>query len=119
VISIFSPQRCMFATNFPVDHLQEYGAWNDKTLIKAFKDVADRYSVEDQAWLWRKTAMKAYRVSLSQIVSITPGEVSEALVCHVTCPGDTVATSIAEELVTLELCACVNIVPGVRSIYKN
>jgi hypothetical protein len=109
----------MFATNFPVDHLQEYGSWTDKTLMKAFQEVASSYLEEDQAYLWRKSAMKAYRISMTEIVSHLPGQASEALVCHVTCPSNTVATSIAEEIVQLDLCACVNIIPGVKSVFKN
>lgn len=34
-----------------------------------------------------------------------------------TCPNEDVANEIAEHLVTQKLAACVNIIPGIRSIY--
>jgi predicted TIM-barrel fold metal-dependent hydrolase len=33
VIQIFSPKRCMLASNFPVDSLEKYGSWNIETLV--------------------------------------------------------------------------------------
>jgi predicted TIM-barrel fold metal-dependent hydrolase len=33
VIQIFSPQRCMLASNLPVDSLEKYGSWNIETLV--------------------------------------------------------------------------------------
>lgn len=35
-----------------------------------------------------------------------------------TCPDDSTARALAESLVTERLAACVNIVPGLRSIYR-
>ena len=43
---------------------------------------------------------------------------SEALEIHVTMPDTSAAQSLARALVDEELAACVNIVPGVRSIYR-
>jgi len=43
---------------------------------------------------------------------------SEVLMCHVTCPNVEAANVIAAELVKNNLCACVNIVPEIRSLYK-
>ena len=45
-------------------------------------------------------------------------EQSEVLICHITCPNSDLATKIASALVTGDLCACVNIIPGVKSVYK-
>jgi periplasmic divalent cation tolerance protein len=44
--------------------------------------------------------------------------VAEALEIHVTMPDGDTAQSLARALVDEELAACVNIVPGVRSIYR-
>ncbi len=41
-----------------------------------------------------------------------------ALVCLCTCPSEDVALSLARGVVEAELAACVNVVPGVRSIYR-
>lgn len=42
---------------------------------------------------------------------------SQALVVYCTCPDQGVATHIAEAVVSERLAACVNLVPGVTSIY--
>lgn len=41
-----------------------------------------------------------------------------ALVCLASCPDTAIATDIAETLVEERLAACINIVPGARSIYR-
>ncbi len=43
---------------------------------------------------------------------------SDALVCYCTCPDDAVARRLAEGLVAAQLAACVNLVPGVTSVYR-
>ena len=40
------------------------------------------------------------------------------LVVLCTCPNDTVAKKLAAGLVDLRLAACVNVLPGIRSIYR-
>jgi periplasmic divalent cation tolerance protein len=42
---------------------------------------------------------------------------SPAVVCYVTAPSEAVATALSRALVSAHLAACVNIVPGVRSVY--
>jgi L-fuconolactonase len=57
-IEAFSPWRCMFESNFPVDRLTcSYGLlWN------AFKRLAQQYSPTEKAQLFRNTAARVYRL---------------------------------------------------------
>ena len=43
---------------------------------------------------------------------------SEVLVVLVTAPSEVVASALAEQVVGAGLVACVNIVPGIRSVYR-
>ncbi len=43
---------------------------------------------------------------------------SETTVVFCTCPDQATATRIADTLVEDRLCACVNLIPGIRSIYR-
>lgn len=40
------------------------------------------------------------------------------ILCLVTCPSEDVASTLAKELVDQRLAACVNLVPGIQSIYR-
>ncbi len=42
----------------------------------------------------------------------------QKLLVFSTCPDQTVAESLAEQLVSLQLAACVNILPGLTSVYR-
>lgn len=59
-IDAFSPQRCMFESNFPPDNASgSYGAtWN------AFKLIARDFSEAEKDRLFRRTAAAVYRISL-------------------------------------------------------
>jgi L-fuconolactonase len=60
-IEAFTPQRCMFESNFPPDKAAgSYGAtWN------AFKRIAQGCSDDEQDRLFRRTAAAAYRIAIN------------------------------------------------------
>lgn len=58
-IDLFGPQRCMFASNFPVDKAS--CGWN--ALWNAYKSIASRYSSSERARLLRDTAQQVYRIA--------------------------------------------------------
>ena len=41
-----------------------------------------------------------------------------AIIVFCTCPDASTAEALADDLVTAQLAACVNIVPGIRSVYR-
>lgn len=58
-IEAFSPDRCMFESNFPPDKIS--GSY--RTLWNAFKKIASKYSDSEQDALLRGTAARVYRIS--------------------------------------------------------
>ena len=65
LVKLFTPQRCMFATNFPVDNADMFGAWTMQRMVDAFHAIDKDFTPEEQACLWRETALKAYRMDLA------------------------------------------------------
>ena len=57
-IEIFGPDRCMFASNFPVDKL--YSSFD--TLYDAFKRIVGDFSVGERRKLFSDTALAVYRI---------------------------------------------------------
>ncbi len=57
-IRIFGPDRCCFASNYPVDSL--VGSFD--TIFTGFKAVAADLSAEDQRKLFHDTALRLYRI---------------------------------------------------------
>ena len=57
-IEVFGPQRCMFASNFPVDGLYSSLA----ELYAAFDDITDGFSRAEREWLFGRTARSFYRL---------------------------------------------------------
>jgi L-fuconolactonase len=58
-IEQFSPSRCMFESNFPVDKV----SFSHHVLFNAFKRFSTGYSAPERAALFHDTAARAYRVS--------------------------------------------------------
>jgi L-fuconolactonase len=57
-VDVFSPARCMFESNFPVDGIAHgYG-----TLWNAFKRVTEHMSAAEQDALFHSTAARVYRI---------------------------------------------------------
>lgn len=60
-IDEFGPQRCMFASNFPVDK----GTCSYPIVWNAFKRIAERYSDTEIESLFRSTAKRVYRLKIN------------------------------------------------------
>ena len=58
-VALFGAKRCMFASNFPVDGLD--GCTGPK-LYETFFTLAQGYSVEEQASLFKGAATEAYKL---------------------------------------------------------
>jgi periplasmic divalent cation tolerance protein len=63
----------------------------------------------------RRTALSRLRAAMASAAS--PPSSDSAIVAYVTAPNDAVATALSHALVASHLAACVNCVPGVKSIY--
>jgi L-fuconolactonase len=59
-IEAFGPDRCMFASNFPVDK----GSCDYPTLWNTFKRLARGLSDTEKAWLFSGTAKRVYRLEV-------------------------------------------------------
>jgi L-fuconolactonase len=58
-IEQFSPNRCMFESNFPVDKV----SFSHHVLFNAFKRFSKSYLASERACLFHDTAARAYRIS--------------------------------------------------------
>lgn len=59
-LDTFGPERCMFASNFPVDK----GMFSYRVLWNAFSKIAAALSSDEQRHLFHKTADSVYRLGL-------------------------------------------------------
>ena len=57
-IERFSPNRCMFESNFPVDKI----SFSHHVLFNAFKRFSKSYSASERAALFHDTALRTYRI---------------------------------------------------------
>jgi len=60
LIDLFGPQRCMFASNFPVSKIKI--SFDD--LYKSYKQIVKNFSDDEKKWLFSKTAMKVYDIKI-------------------------------------------------------
>ena len=60
VIQAFGPSRCMFESNFPVDH----GTCPYDVLWNAFKVLGKAYSADEKTALFNDTARRVYRLDI-------------------------------------------------------
>ena len=44
LIKLFKPQKCMFATNFPVDNAEVFGTWTMKHMLDIFHTIAKDFT---------------------------------------------------------------------------
>ena len=58
LIDLFSPKRCMFASNFPVSKLKV--SFND--LFNNYKKIVEKFSIDEKKALFSKTAIKTYNI---------------------------------------------------------
>mmetsp|Transcript_37672 Transcript_37672/g.59578 ORF Transcript_37672/g.59578 Transcript_37672/m.59578 type:complete len:335 (+) Transcript_37672:76-1080(+) len=63
VIQTFGPDRCMFASNYPVDYglPDVFGAWTSDKLFGYFLKIASKYSESEKVDLFAGSARRAYR----------------------------------------------------------
>ena len=62
LVKLFGAERCMFATNFPVDNMPMMGGWTMKRMLETFNAIAKDFTPAEQARLFRETAIEAYRM---------------------------------------------------------
>ena len=68
-IECFGVERCMFASNFPVDKVScSYTA-----LFNSFKIIVKDFSVEDKKKLFHDNAVRIYRLQIPHQVQTRPG----------------------------------------------
>ena len=58
LIDLFSPQRCMFASNFPVSKIKI----SFKDLYNNYKKIVKSFSADEKKWLFAKTASEVYNL---------------------------------------------------------
>ena len=68
-IALFSPQRCMFGSNFPVDKLHK--SWSE--VWGAYERIAAAYSDTEQAMLFAGTARRFYGLDSGAAEQPLPG----------------------------------------------
>ena len=63
VVALFGARRVMFASNYPVDKVTTPGGLAE--LYETFRDIAERYSPEEQRELFHDAAARAYGLELA------------------------------------------------------
>lgn len=68
LLALFGPERCLFASNFPVDSL----VTDLEPLWSAFKQVSAGYSAQQRLDLFSENAIRLYRLKRSELQVSTP-----------------------------------------------
>jgi len=63
LIDLFGPQRCMFASNFPVSRFKITFDY----LFTNFKNIVKNFSLDEQISLFSDTAIKTYNIKITDI----------------------------------------------------
>ena len=63
LIDLFSPKRCMFASNFPVSKIK---ITFDK-LFNNYKKIVENFSIDEKKCLFAETAIEAYNLDKSSL----------------------------------------------------
>src|SRR5437870_5404935 len=71
-IEQFSPARCMFESNFPVDKV----SYSYNVMNNAFKRLSKGYSAAERAAMFHDVAARVYRIDVRRVVEV-PGASSE------------------------------------------
>ena len=61
LINLFSPQRCMFASNFPVSKIKI----TFENLYNNYKKIVEKFSLDEKKCLFSETAIEAYNLDKS------------------------------------------------------
>ena len=58
MIDLFGFNRCIFASNYPVEKLE---GWDAQSMYREFQRLVDHLSLEEQEALFALNAMRIYR----------------------------------------------------------
>ena len=58
MIDLFAFNRCIFASNYPVEKLE---GWDAQSMYREFQRLVDHRSLEEQEALFALNAMRIYR----------------------------------------------------------
>ena len=61
LIDLFSPKRCMFASNFPVSKIKI----TFKNLYNNYKKIVEKFSLDEKKYLFSETAIEVYNLDKS------------------------------------------------------
>ena len=64
LIDLFSPKRCMFASNFPVSKLKI----TFDNLFNNYKKIVEKFSIYEKKYLFSETAIEAYNLDKSLLM---------------------------------------------------
>ena len=63
LINLFSPKRCMFASNFPVSKIKI----TFDNLFNNYKKIVEKFSIHERKYLFSETAIEVYNLNKSSL----------------------------------------------------